>query len=510
MLRALFLSLFMLAGCTSNTPKPPIASEISVTSNDTLAMDSESSPVEETKDIDRETFILTESSLRDLIRDQTPPSLKRIESAYLRSALHSETLAEQYALNFEGESRYYNTNENPFFIYAPVVSPVKSASIGFSKAFSTGMKLGIYNTWEEKKISNFGVHGRNSVSVRFEMDLFKNFFGRQTLSELNNAELEKEISLKEKEIAAQTFSITLEKLYWNLVATEEHINLLEDLIKATEKQTRDVKRRYNSGVADGGDLSRQKAALASHRSEMLNLEYQRESLHQEIKELVPYLSDKQIVLGDYDLIQKEAEVLRLIKRISSFKETPLDMTSYDEISALLSDAKEERLEADSAHSDLDVSLYSEYTHMADDPEFSTAMSEMQDDGEESYAFGVKFSVPLTSEKRKSERLKKRISKLEYDSRKEDIDAKLNAYHFQTQRMLLLLEDFLEKQAKKTKNLERTMRSTRIKYAQARAQLRDLIADQDLYLRTAMSEIDSKLFVIQRVLDYLTIFTEMRK
>ncbi|MBN1783708.1 MAG: TolC family protein, partial [Alphaproteobacteria bacterium] len=454
-------------------------------------------------------FILTEQSLRDLIKDQAPPSLKRIESAYLRAALDSETLAEKYALTFEGESRYYNSNEAPFFIYAPVVSPVKSASIGFSKSFSTGMKVGVYNTWEEKKFSSFGVHGRNSASVRFEMDLFKNLFGRKTLSELNNATLEREISLKEKEIATRTFSIAVEKLYWNLVTTQEHISLLEDLIKSIEKQTLDVKRRYNSGVADSGDLARQKASLASYRSEMLNLEYQKESLHQEMKEMIPFLSDKDIVLGEYDLIQKEVDTLDLIKRILELKETPLDLTSYDEISSLLTEAKEEQLDADATHSDLDISFYSEYTHMADDPDFSTAVSEMQDDGEESYAFGVKFSVPLTGEKRKSERLKKRISNLEYDSRKEDIDAKLNAYHFQTQRMLLLLEDFLAKQKDKTENLEKTMRSTRLKYGQARAELRDLIADQDLYLRTAMSEIDGKLFVIQRVLDYLTVFTKMR-
>ncbi|OQX93632.1 MAG: hypothetical protein B6I23_03150 [Rickettsiaceae bacterium 4572_127] len=507
------VSVLLLVGCSSNSVKKDMPNNEAKIENVKIEETKKTENLENQSSIlaeEKEIYVLTESSMRDLIKNKTPPSLKRIEVAYLRSALASESIAERYALNFEGESRYYNSNEQPLFIYAPVISPIKSASLGFSKAFSTGMKVGIYNEWEEKKISNFDTHGRNSAVVKFEMDLFKNFLGRQTLSELNNAELEKEISEKEKEIAFNTFSITTEKLYWNLVAIEEQIFLLEDLIKISEKQTNEIKRRYVNGVADGGDLARQKASLSDYRAEILGLEYQKESLHQTFKETIPFLSDKEIKLGDYDLDRKEKEVLKLITKISKHKKTPLKMTLYDEINLLLIKAKDEKLSADSTHSDIDLSFFTEYRHLTDDPDFQSAVSDMSERGEESYAFGVKFSVPLTSEKRTSERLKKRISELEYDAKKEDIDAKLNAYHFQTKKIFNLLTNFLKEKAKNTKNLKKTVRSSRRKYTQARTELRDLIADQNLYLRTAISEIDGKLLVIHRVLDYLTVFSKMKR
>ncbi len=507
------VSVLLLVGCSSNSVKKDMPNNEAKIENvkieenkKTENLENQESVLIETKEI----YILTEETLKDLIKNQTPPSLKRIESAYLRSALASESIAEKYALNFEGESRYYNSNEQPFFVYAPVVAPIKSASIGFSKAFSTGMKVGVYNEWKEKKFSSFGVYGRNSLAVKFEMDLLKNFLGRHTLSELNNAELEKEISSKEKEIAFNAFSISTEKLYWNLVAIEEQIYLLEDLIKISERQTNEIKRRYANGVADDGDLSRQKASLSAYRSEILGLEFQKESLHQTFKETIPFLSDKEIKLGDYDLDRKEKEVLKLITKISKHKKTPLDMTLYDEINLLLIKAKEEKIEADSSYSDIDLSFYTEYRHLTDDQSFQMAISDMPDRGEESYAFGVKFSVPLTSEKRTSERLRKRISELEYDAKKEDIEAKLNAYHFQTKKIFKLLKEFLKEKEKNTKNLKKTVRSSRKKYTQARTELRDLISDQNLYLRTAISEIDGKLLVIHRVLDYLTVFSKMKR
>ncbi|MBN2675659.1 MAG: TolC family protein [Alphaproteobacteria bacterium] len=503
--------LFLLFGCGSH-PQDETRKGVEVSQENKQEEPITSEKKEEviTEEESREKFFLTEETLKDLISKQSPPSLKRIESVALKASLASETLEEKYALMFEGQSEYYNTNENPIFIYAPVVSPIKSSSFGFSKAFSTGMKVGIYNEWEEKKISTFGVHGRNAVAFRFEMDLFKNLFGQQSLSELNNAELESEIAEKEEKIARKTFSISMEKLYWNLVGVEEQLKLLDILIESVEKQTREVKGRYSNGVADAGDLARQEASLATHYAQKLEIEYQRESIREEFKSLIPFLSDKEIVLGDYDLESKQAQVLGLISKITKIKETPLDATFYDEIVLALEKAREEKLDSDSAHSDVDVSFYTEYKHLTDGSDFSTAVSEMQDNAEESYSFGVKVSVPLTSEKRKSERLKKRISSLDYDARKEDIEAKLNAYHFQTKKMFLLLEEFIKKQSEKTKNLEKTVNSTRQKYGQARVQLRDLVEDQNLYLQSAMSEVDIKLMVIQRVLDYLSIFTEMEK
>lgn len=454
-----------------------------------------------------EIFNLNEKNLLSIIQDKTP-SIGKIKSSYLSTEINEKTILEQYQLNLGADINYSKTDETPFLSSMTLPSPSSNFSLELSKKFTTGMEFKLYDRVENKDYGSLGDDTRNTLGIEFTMDLLKNFLGSYSKAEIRNAEYETEIAVKQKKISERIFSIRVMKIYWAIIANEEALKISKELLKKAASQASDSEKRYNAGIADSGEVARQKSQVANRKSEIYSLEHKENEYIKQLQELLPELANKKIVIADCDVNKKEIQISKFIKAIESNEQPPLDYTHYDEIMELIKKAYDEKITTTKKHSDPDLEFYSEYKkygHSGDG--VSTAADNSYTDSEDEYIVGLRFKMPLSSEKRNTQDTMEKLDYYNHTAREREVIAKIAAHHSQITKNLKLLKNVLKQQKETSKNLKVSLKSSQRKYKQARIQLRDLINDQEAYLQSSLREVDIKLSILMYVLDYLSVFTE---
>ena len=157
--------------------------------------------------------------------------------------------------------------------------------------------------------------------------------------------------------------------------------------------------------------------------------------------------------------------------------------------------------------DWDVSLYTEATKLGKDYSYNDSFKEAQEGNDRSIQVGLALNIPLGSTKNNSESIKKLMDKKRLVATQEMTTSKLNSFHTQIVTTVKLLQDVVRNQQINSKKLSHSLKISDQKYKQARIDVSTLILDQDAYLQSNISELDTKLSVINTLLDYFSVFTE---
>ena len=450
---------------------------------------------------------ITEKLLKEKI-DSSAPNTLAIEASFLAVDLTRQSFEDNFDLRLDGSASYAKTNENSYSAQMPVTSPTKFYKIGLTKPLDSGVSLGV-NTFSEQ-ITNSQVTNGTKSGVGFEVsvDLYKNFLGRLTKSQRNIFEEAAKRAGNERDIQKKSFHQNVRKIYWSLVANQEQINISNQLETFAIKQLQDSKKRLKNNIADIGEVARYESQLADRKASIITLKYQRELYLQQIKELIPELSDKQLKLGSYNIKTAATQIFACTALISKFQEPPMQYTTYDEVLSSLRNEYNDQRKITDSYSDLNLQFNSEVQRLGKTTGYGNSWSEFSDNGKNAFSAGVVLNIPLGGSNKKSMEIKKLLEKKRYLSQKEELVGKVNAYHNQIIKNILLLQEVMKQQQINSTKLEQSFKESQKKYNQARLTVRELIQDQNQYFSSNLLEIKSQLQIMTTLLDYFSVYTEI--
>ena len=455
------------------------------------------------KDVDL--FVLNQENIAKEARNNSP-TMERIMAASLGAKLNKNQYLEKFQPQLEGNASYFQTNETPIIDFVPIVSPITNLSLGVKKDFTTGVSLGVYNKFTKQNYGSFGIDARNSIALEFTMDLYKNFFGRDSKNRVSYFDYQDKIAQIRKKIDEEIFLITLNRIYFSLILNQEAINISNKILAIYKNQENDASNRYKSGVADLSEVERRSSQLASKRVDIATLSNDKENLILTLKQLLPSISANKVVLDKYNIDQKIEGFYKIAKNIEAQKTAPLQYTSYDEIVDLIDKSYEKQKRFTKNYSDADVKLYSTYEHFGRDEDVNQAIDETYKRAEDAYQVGVRVSVPLGKTKTNSRDLQLSLQNANFLANKQENLGKIQAYHTQSIHNLELLSEAKSYQAQNSKNLQKILNLSEQKFDQARIPIRDLIADQDFYLQSRLRELSIKMSIANQIFDYMEVFT----
>ncbi len=450
-------------------------------------------------------YVLSEASFKSLI-ENSPPTVSQLEASFLEYKRKDLATKDAFSLSFEGEGRVYKSNERLLNNFDAVTQNATNYTFGVVRPTSMGVDLSVKAFGE--KITNAFVSGAstNGVVLGLSIDLYQNFLGRKSNWTLKQADANLKKAKLEKQVELKAFESNLRKMYWSLVANEEKKILVESLIQTAEKQLSDALARRRSGVADDGEIARFRSQLSSRKANLTSLAYEKSEIAKNLRELLPELASKNIVIDKYDVAQTTAKVFECIGLINSQSSSPLDYSLYDDIVELLIEDNKYEQKIIESYNSLDIKLNGEYSNVGRDFSYEGARQDFADDPRARTNLSLKISMPLDGKKTRTKEITQQANKSRTLSLAQGQLAKINAFHTETIQIISALKDILKSQKETSQYLGQSLSESRKKFNQGRISLQELISEQDAQVQNKLNEIDSNLIIVKTIIDYFSIYT----
>ncbi len=462
---------------------------------------------------------LHESLLKEYVAKGSP-TLDEIQAVFLSSELRNKEMREDISPELYGSAGYRETNEKPIIPFIPIFSPVKLAELGVRQKLAHGVSVGAAaGTQQQSAVTATGKYRdvtTTNINFTARMDLWRDLFGRATKAKLKNASDESKRAELEQQIQKKAFHISLRKTYWALVANNESMRISRELLKDSVSQSEETMRRFRNSVAEPDEVARYKAQVASRTGTLTSLEYQKQSYTRQLKTLLPELADAEIGLADYDLDKTLKDVLTCTQVIAAEKGIPYQNTLYDESISLLTAMLSNNRTINDRYADPDVSLYGrvQSVGVSSDPKqnsfkgsYGGSWDDMTSQNRTGYEVGLNVTVPLGDAKASTQRTKELYDEKRLQAFIGRTQANVITSHQEVLTTIALLNQVIESQRVNTEQLNKRLLYMRKKYQQARASVNDLVQDQDALLSSELITIETKLAVVNVILDYLAVYTE---
>ncbi len=452
------------------------------------------------------TLLLNESLIKNVISNK-PPEIQQIEASFLDSKRNYLSAKDELGLRLDADGEVYKSNERQLAPFDAFTQSASQYNVGLVKPTAYGVDLSV-KAFGQKSTNAF-VSGATTqgVVLGLTVDLFKDFLGRKTKSNLKQTALNLKRAGYEKSLNIKTFESNLRKTYWSLVANKEQKILVESLIVTAENQLKDASERQRSGVADAGETARFKSQLSTRKSNLLSLSYQESEYLKSLRISIPEFDGRDLVLAPYDLDQTIRKAYECIAIIKSQTETPLEFTLYDEIVELLMQEERQEQRKLSSYNDPDLKLVAEVSNVGKDFSYDGARQDFVDDPRDRSRLALNLSIPLDGSKTNTKEISELAIKNRYISQAQMNLSKIKSYHHETVRIIETLYQILASQKETTNYLNTSLDVSRKKFNQGRISLQELISEQDSYIQNKLNEIDNNLTLINTLIDYLSIYSE---
>lgn len=464
-------------------------------------------------------FTLTEENLIKMAK-QSNPSSSEIEASFLASQVDAMELQDRYGFEAYGQYGHVDTNEKAVVSFQPVFTTVNQYKVGVKKYSKYGLVLDANTSvLQQSGISESGSNYKDLHTTRHEIgvqaDLWKDFLGRISKAQFNSA---KDIQAKDEyqlKIGQQVFEINARRLYWNLVANAQKLEINNSLIRTAAKQLRDVKKRRANSVSDSAEVAKFQSLVFKRRGQIILLKYEREMLLKSLREMFPQLNGKKVTLGKFNIDKTIFEVVSCTQTINKLQSAPLEYTKYDEILTLLKNVQERGKSVDNTYDDIDLKLDLKLYQIGvasqtDDNknfygDYNSSLDDIADNDRQGMSAGLVLTIPFGEDKSATTKVKERLTELKFDAQLAKIESNVRATHDQVKESVTLLTQLITTQRANSKALAVRVKELQKKYKQARIQEFVLIQDQEALLQSDISVIDTQLTVIGTLFDYLSVF-----
>ncbi|HCC29756.1 MAG TPA: hypothetical protein DEQ03_06855, partial [Marinilabiliales bacterium] len=300
---------------------------------------------------------LDEALLKKLVSNN-PPGVQQIRAMSEVNSLNHKMIYDKMGLSFNAQGAYINKDEQPLHPYDTIVTPVKNLKAGFIKPTEFGMQLSAHAYTEQLSSPFMKEQTTSGLLFGLSIDLYKDFLGSSTRASLRSTKQLEEMAKIESTIGIKTYTLNLRKLYWALISNNEKIILSKMLLKNSETQATNAQKRLKDSVADKGEVAKFESQVAYRKANIIYLEYLKEQYIKSLKELLPELSEDEIVLSSYNLDKSVNEVVSCTQLIASKNNPPDEYTLLDEVINLLNESYENQKIVTSKYSAIDVGLVS--------------------------------------------------------------------------------------------------------------------------------------------------------
>lgn len=453
-------------------------------------------------------FILIESALKKMM-DTNPPSVQQIEASFFDLKTGNLEEKDKLGLRLEADGSIYKSNER-ILLPGPdfFTQSSRDYKVGIVKPTEFGLDLSV-KAFGSRSTNIFLPNGASisGITVGLNVDLYKNFLGRMTKTELKQTGAAFKRAKLERKIGLKTFESNLRKLYWSLVANKEKQELLKSLVDTAERQLSDSKSRQRSGVADRGETARFRSQLSSRKSNLIALEYERSEYLKNLRELIPELKTKKVIIGPYSVQSTADRALECIGTINNQMQTPMEYTYYDEIVDFLIQEEKYQQKVLRAYDDIDIKLEGEFSNVGKDFGLEDSQQDLFDNPRDRSRIALKISMPLDGSKTRTKKARQLATKNRFRSMAQSNLGKVNAFHTETLEITKALIDVLRSQKETSKYLGISLSESRKKFNQGRISIQELISEQDAQTQNKLNEIESNLIILSTLIDYFSIFTE---
>ena len=449
---------------------------------------------------------ISEDLIVNLIQ-KSPPTIQKLKASLLQQKYNVNSFKEAFSWKLKMGGTYDKSTEYPFSEYAPVTDQATTLSVGATRPLINGMNVAANIFTGQVSNTYLSDATTSGVTVQFAMDLHKDLLGKISKTKLNLLHLFQEKESLLNKIRVHAFYQEIRKLYWNMVANNESLNVTKKLLKTSIRQSKNAKKRMADSVADSGEVARYESQVASRRASIVYFDYLMKAPQRAIKEYLPELKDELLSLLPYTLETTISNFLICTSIIKNVNHVPLEYTLYDEVINIL---KKQHIASDkitNSHTDWDLSLTSQVQTTGKDYEYLDSFGKLINEAKVNYSVGINFNMPLGGKVKTTRDTKRLLERLRYDSEIVAIEGKLSAYHHQVVESITLLQQVMIHQVTNSAKLAHSLKIAQKKYNQARIPVRDLINDQDALLESNLSEIKTKLMIITTLLEYFSVFTE---
>jgi len=466
-------------------------------------------------------FDITEDTLLKLA-NKANPSLAEIESSFLTSKVQSMELDDKFGFEAYGGHNNIQTKEKSTISFQPVFKSVNQYTLGVKKYTKYGMVLDLNTSVDTRSgQSESGSDYKDLHTTVYEfgiqMDLWKDFLGRITKNQTENLQDIKAKDELQKEISISTFKVNVRKLYWAIMANHQKIEVMNKLYETAKVQAAEARKRKASSISDKAEVARFESFVHQRKGQILALEYEREALFKNLRELFPNLNNEPLKVANIKLDKSIFEVVSCSTQIGKTTEVPYDSTKYDEVVNLLNGIKERQLKVDNTYDDIDLKFdlklkktgvsssttdNSNYTG-----DYQDSLDDMNDNDRSGLNAGIMLTIPFGEDKSSTKTVKEELTNKQFEASIDSLNAKVRATHSQIKNSIHLLNQVISEQRENSKQLGIRVKEMKKKYAQARIPEYVLLQDQDALLQSDLNVIDTQLMIVNTILDYISVFNE---
>ncbi|PIR22236.1 MAG: hypothetical protein COV44_09060 [Deltaproteobacteria bacterium CG11_big_fil_rev_8_21_14_0_20_45_16] len=260
------------------------------------------------------------------------------------------------------------------------------------KDWMTGTHTSINHIIQKKEVEGLANPGeeywRNSLSLKVEQDLWRNFLGQENRSGTRRIQAELEAMSKQEKFMIQQILIQAEASYWNYALAIESRKSLEDSLKRSSEILEWNRKRLKLNVVDRGDVLQSEA-------QVLRLQ---QSLEESKRNEKAALRSMLLNLRNEEGEEREGlEVDSLeIKDLKFEIPESWDEAARSDLEATRSRMRAAEEDSVQTRSSLlpDLNLYASYSGNAAELSLSKAEESTLDNSYRTYEVGVKLSIPL--------------------------------------------------------------------------------------------------------------------
>lgn len=467
--------------------------------------------------------LLLSEALLEKLAQQGSPQLAEIEAAFLSAQVRKGEINEDFAPELFGQASYSETNERALISFQPIFSPVKQAQLGVRQDLKYGVSTSASVVTDQRSSSSSPLAGTftnattTTLNFTVQIDVWKDLFGRLSKARLETAQLEAKSAELQKEIQTKTFQISLRRLYWSLVANNEALKISEALLKTAKTQAQEAAQRLRNAVADADEVARYKAQVAARQGSVLYLKYQRETFLKQLRNLLPELGVKDLKIEGYDIANTLTEVLACTTIIATQKGVPYDFTKYDEVVGFLRKIRANNATINSRYAGPDVELFGTVKTTGVSSEegglreyrgsYGGSIDDIENHNRSGYQVGVNFTMPIGSAQKSTQKTKELYDEKRLQASIRGTESQVINTHVQLVKSIGLLNEVIASQRTASLELGKRLVGMKKKYEQARVSVNDLIQDQDAYLNSELTTIDTQLQILNTIFDYLVVYTD---
>ncbi|MDB9786702.1 TolC family protein [Bacteriovoracaceae bacterium] len=452
---------------------------------------------------------ISEELIISLAGKDNPTSLK-IQAKSIQSQLEKGLDLEGYSTNLTLSGLHKTSKEAPYLAFAETLRKNQNIMITAKKKFPLGLTLNGGIGYDHRRslfsnsINNFHTFvGEAGV----ELNLLKNIFGHIDRARIHRNSLKEDYAKILKNIELVHFKTQLRRWYWELMKNHFSLDISNSLLKTAKSQLKQAKKRFNNSVADRSEVARYQSQVAGRKGQILYLRFLQEQLFTQLKDRLPSLTGKKLILAEKSRDQMIVNALSCVDSIKKRREIPIKDTFYDEMSSVIFEKGKFDEKLAKSHSGPDLNL----RYNVSSKGVGLNQSDSFDDGFGSKRIGHEVYLGLTislGQNSKANELKKiKLAKIHSISELSRYKNMIATKHEFMQRSIVHLIDVMQQQKISNGAQKIRVNAVKKKYRQGRVSVTDMIVDEDALLQSELDILDTQLVIVENLLDYFSTFPQ---